>query len=201
MSSLARSASKTLSQKTTAELRDELARALKVTADSLAYLALVWRELEQRGENLDDLRVGLGRYLAPIADGSLAAEAVVMLAGHQTALDAMARLPIDEQRRIVAAGRVDVVRPGNNGPRVVSAPLISLRANEVARVFDGASLASAEKQKRALAKQTRKPTRKMVIELPVEVSSVIKTMARAKGVTSAELVSSIVVSAMAAKDR
>ena len=51
----------------TPDLREELARALTITADSLMYLAAVWKELEQRGEDLSDLRTGLGVYVPLIA--------------------------------------------------------------------------------------------------------------------------------------
>src|SRR5882724_9369466 len=60
-------------------LRRELSRALTVSAEHLIYLAQVWRELERRGEDLSDLRSGLGAYLPLIASGRLAAEAVVRL--------------------------------------------------------------------------------------------------------------------------
>ena len=51
----------------TPTLRGELARALTVTAETLEYLAAIWRELERRGQDLSELRKGMGQYLPLIA--------------------------------------------------------------------------------------------------------------------------------------
>ena len=84
----------------TEQLRAELAQALGLTARHLLYLAAVWRELERRGEDLSDLRSGIGVYLPAIAAGSVLPETVVRFAGKPTLLRAVAALTPDEQRRL-----------------------------------------------------------------------------------------------------
>ena len=60
----------------TAELRAELASAIGLTAKHLLHLAAIWAELEHRGEDLTDLRTGIGAYLPEIAAGSVVPEAI-----------------------------------------------------------------------------------------------------------------------------
>lgn len=97
-----------LADMTVDDLRRELARGLSLTADTLARLAAVWAELERRGEDLSDLRHGIARFLALIAAGQLAAEAVVAYAGRPGVLQAIVGVPLDRQRELAAGGEVRV---------------------------------------------------------------------------------------------
>lgn len=105
---------KMLAKASTEELRAELAAALKLTADHLVRLALVWAELERRGEDLSALKNGIGKYLPMIASGAVLAETVVAFAGEPLMLSRAAKLPVDEQRKAIEAGTV----PGR--PRAIS---------------------------------------------------------------------------------
>lgn len=84
----------------TSALRAELAHALKLTANHLLYLAAVWSELERRGEDLSNLRVGFAGWLPAIAAGTVAPEVVVAFAGQPRKLRAIAKLPVAEQEKI-----------------------------------------------------------------------------------------------------
>lgn len=89
----------------TDELRAELDRALRLTVEHLNHLAAVWAELERRGEDLSQLRKGVGRYVASIARGELLAEVVVAFAEDANALRRVAALPTGEQAEVVAGRR------------------------------------------------------------------------------------------------
>lgn len=93
----------------TEELRRELAAALTLSAQHLRYLALVWRELEARGEDLSELRQGLAAYLPLIAAGTLEAEVVVRYAGHTTLLHALTLLPVERQRALLAGEPIPII--------------------------------------------------------------------------------------------
>lgn len=99
----------------TQDLRTELGRALTLSADNIVQLAAIWRELEGRGEDLDDLRNGLGAYLPLIANGRLAAEAVVQFAGQRAVLRGLLGLPIEEQRRLSSGASVKIVTVNADG--------------------------------------------------------------------------------------
>lgn len=135
----------------TEALRGELARAIRVTAQSLVYLATIWQELEARGEDLSSLRTGLSAYLPLIASGHADPEAVVAFAGQHTLLRAVTQLPRDEQQRLAAGGSVRVVvqtPDGVEAERELSPTLLS--AAEVRRVFAPGAVRSPTEQSRIM---------------------------------------------------
>lgn len=116
---------------TTEELRGELARAITMTADALSYLAACWVELERRGEDLTDLRIGLAPYLREVAAGRLAPEAVISFAGEKMKLAWIAGQPPNIQRRL-ADGGIVTLRTSDGGER--SARFADLTAFEVRQI-------------------------------------------------------------------
>ena len=120
----------------TETLRAQLSRQLEITAEHVARLALIWRELERRGEDLSSLRSGLASYLPAVASGRLVPEAVVRLAGNKSALRTIAMLAPDEQRRLLASGTVAVASMTEGTRTVRQVPLHLLTPNEAARVID-----------------------------------------------------------------
>jgi hypothetical protein len=138
-------------------LRAELARVLQVSAADLVYLADIWAELENRGEDLSDLRRGMGVYLPMIARGQLAAEAVVRFAGHKTMLTAMAQLPVAEQRRLADGGTLPLVMLDERDGWVSrDVPADALTTAQVRQVFGPSRLQSTEEQYSQLAAAGKK---------------------------------------------
>ncbi|WP_375592118.1 hypothetical protein [Chitiniphilus eburneus] len=136
-----------LSSMSTQQLRTELAKILQVSAKQLIYMAAVWAELERRGEDLTDLRRGLGQYLPMIAAGALDAEAVVRHAGNTTLLKALATLPVPEQRRLLADGHLRVLELDESGQPVERLrPLPELPATEIRRLIHGGRVIPIEEQ-------------------------------------------------------
>lgn len=119
----------------TAELRAELAASLNMTARHILRLALIWAELERRGEDLSELRNGIGAYLPAIAAGTVAAEAVVAFAGQPVLLRHVSTLPIAEQRRLAAGGTVPLVVTSDKGYTHRMIPLSALPARSIPQVF------------------------------------------------------------------
>lgn len=99
----------TLSTLSTQELRSELNRALDMTAAHLRRLAAIVRLLEERGEDLSDLRLGLLGYLRQIAWGRLLPEIVVRYAEFPSALRAIAALPPPDQERFARGDGVPLI--------------------------------------------------------------------------------------------
>lgn len=83
---------------TDAQLKDELARVMGTTAESILRAAVIVKMLEDRGENLTELRIGLVWYLRRIASGQLMPEIVARFAGSYS-LERIARLPIRDQQK------------------------------------------------------------------------------------------------------
>lgn len=99
------------------QLKQELKKALAITAEHLQYLAAVWKELEKRGEDLSHLKTGLAGYLPMIASGQIDSNLIVKYAGRRTVLSALAKLPIEQQREIANDGHLTIVTLDENGKR------------------------------------------------------------------------------------
>lgn len=110
---------------TTEELREELRRAVNLTARSVAYLAEVWTELERRGEDMSDIRIGLAPFLRDVAAGRLAPEAVLTFAGSRMVLRWVGRRPLAEQKRLASGAPVEV--PTEEGPRQIPATQLTVQ--------------------------------------------------------------------------
>ena len=149
-----------LNNYSTQTLREELVKAVTMTARSIQYLATVWKELERRGEDLSDLRTGLASYLPLIAAGQLDAEVVVCFAGNKTLLQCISRLPIDDQRRLSTGGLLNVVIFDDAGKsNVTRLPAHALTTTQARMVFDEGRIRGADEQRtiaeaRAFAKRT-----------------------------------------------
>lgn len=130
-----------------ATLHNELRRAIQVTAETIAYLGEIWRELDRRGEDLTGYRVGMGRFLPLVAAGQLAPEAVVRFSGRIQLLRAVQLLPLPEQQRLATGSGVTVavVNPdGSIGER--SIPVDSLTGDQLRLAFDGGRIRSVAEQ-------------------------------------------------------
>lgn len=119
----------------TSALRAELAASLNMTARHILRLSHIWAELEKRGEDLSELRNGIGAYLPAIAAGVVAAEAVVAFAGQPTMLRSVATLPIEEQRRLAAGGTVPLVVGSDKGYTHRMVPLSAIPARSIPQIF------------------------------------------------------------------
>lgn len=138
----------------TQALRAELAQSLTMSARHLAYLAMIWRELENRGEDLSDLRTGLAVYLPQIAAGHLEAEAVIRYAGHPMLLRNIATLPIEQQRRLLAGETVPVLTVGSSGEYEQAAlPAHTLTPAQARMVFGDGKIRSVSEQQAILDSQ------------------------------------------------
>jgi hypothetical protein len=136
---------------TVEELRRELARSLRMTAESLVRLALIVRSLETRGEDLSELKIGLLPYLRQIAYGQVLPEVVVRYAERPMLVRSIAALPWPDQERLSNGAKVALaVRcpDGTLDHRMVD-PLYMDRA-QVQQVFARGRIRPPEEQLVAL---------------------------------------------------
>lgn len=184
-----------LAELTVEQLRAELSRGLTLTATTLTRLGAVWAELERRGENLSDLRIGLARTLPLIASGRLAAEAVVAFAGRPMVLRSLEGVPLDEQRRLADGQPIPIYLPGASSPE--SLPLARIPSAAVSRVIvDGTIRTPAEQRLALRQRKAAKPQRHYAVSvdrdnrtlkvgnMTVPLASVIAAMAEAAGAKS-----------------
>ena len=146
---------------TTEELKKHLAGSLEITAKHLNHMALVWRELELRGEDLSDLRHGIAAYLPMIAHGKVEASIVIKYAGQKTLLAALSRLHIEDQRRISETGYVPVVVERDGVTTTVETPLPRLSARDVFTVFGDDGIRTVTEQTKLLKRKPGPPKSKI----------------------------------------
>ncbi|AUT47027.1 hypothetical protein [Achromobacter sp. AONIH1] len=136
-----------LGSMSTQQLRERLAQSLTMTAKHLVYLAAIWNELEKRGEDLNDLRVGLASYLPHIAAGRLDADAVIRFAGQPAILKSIAALPVNEQREMAYGKPVRVLSIDGTGAYTeAEIPAYALTASQARIVFSGDKLRTPVEQ-------------------------------------------------------
>jgi hypothetical protein len=140
----------------TDDLRKQLAHGLTLTAITLTRLGAVWAELERRGEDLSDLKIGIARTLPLIASGRLAAEAVVAFAGRPMILRALEGVPLEQQRRLADGEPIPVYLQGESEPKAL--PLSRIPSAAVTRVISEGIVRTPAEQRLAIReKKRRKP--------------------------------------------
>lgn len=82
-------------------MKSELASLLGFTATTLLRLAVVVNELENRGESMGGIRMGLLPILRKIAAGEILPDAVVLYAGKPGLLKALGKMTIEKQKELV----------------------------------------------------------------------------------------------------
>lgn len=119
-----------------ASLRAELARSLAMTAAHLMRTAWVVRLLEEQGDDLSDLRIGLLDYLRRIAYGQVSPDLVVRYSQTPGLMRTLTALPLPDQNRIASGEPVTVVVRREDGvfDKRLADPL-KLTKDQVSQVF------------------------------------------------------------------
>lgn len=128
---------------TNEQLKTELASALSSTAQSMIKMAAIVRLLEERGEDLSALRLGMITNLRKIAYGQLVPEAVVRFADFPALLHRIGALPLPEQQRLAAGEPVKLLT--SDGSHLLADPL-NLTYDQVMQVFAKGALRTDEQQ-------------------------------------------------------
>lgn len=152
----------------TAQLRAELSRALERTAAHLMRLALIVRVLEERGEDLSDLRLGLLPYLRQIAYGRILPEVVVRFAESPALVRTIAALPPPDQRRLAAGEPVPLVVAREGGHDIRMADPLRMTAAQIHQVFRHGRICDESEQLLTLEGRGRKPARRSVGRILVD---------------------------------
>ncbi|AMP72623.1 hypothetical protein UW163_24120 (plasmid) [Ralstonia solanacearum] len=176
-------------------LRAELARTISLTAHAIARMAVIWRELERRGEDLSDVRTGLATFLPMVADGKLHPEAVVKFAGRTVLLRTLSGLPAEKQIRLVNGERITVVMPGGDE---VQLPIEDIPTQRLPRVFHGGEIRSIHDQLVIEARSGLDPRGQRGVDLDGALFDAIATVlgSSGRGVDAARMV---IVSGMTTK--
>jgi len=139
------------------QLREELAKSLHVTAAHLRRLAVIVRLLEERGEELADLRIGLLPYLRQIAYGQVLPEVIIRFAESPWLVRLIGGLPLPDQKRLSDGERVKLSVRREDGFEHRLVDPLSMTRDQVLLAFSRDRLRTEEEQ--ILILEERKPAR------------------------------------------
>lgn len=142
----------------TAELRAQLHEAIGLTEAAIVRVATIWSELSRRGEDLSGVRFSLARFMLRVARGQLLPGLVVALSGQTRALERIAELPLDDQKRLAAGDALEIYRGQD---RIDTAPLASLTYSEIALAIRDGRIRSAAEQRMAFERVKKARSRRM----------------------------------------
>lgn len=142
---------------TTDQLKSRLTELLSVTAETLLELAAIVKELEWRGEDLENLKLSMIHWLRLIANGQLLPEVVVKFQATPMVMRKIARLPIPDQRRLANGGSVDLL--ANEKGETRSVPPDAMSRDEIEQAFATDHIRSLSEQRGVLdSRSTRRRT-------------------------------------------
>lgn len=119
-------------------LKRELVESLGLTARGLLRCACIVHVLEERGEDLTAMQIGIINFLRKIACGQLLPEVVVRFAGNTVLLKRIENLPIADQRRLATGSPVALLVLGTDGGRTIrQADPLKMTAQQVKQAFAG----------------------------------------------------------------
>lgn len=172
----------------TEQLKSWFAESLAVTAENLKRLAVIWKELESRGEDLSHLKSGLMSYLGLIAENKILPELVVRCAGQAMLLKKMSQIPIEEQYELAQKGAgIFEISGGEIIKKVL--PLEMIPSTKLSQLFGPTEIRTDAEQIAIIQSSLKRPrspngTKKpmeVTISLPFEQYQSLLGKARSKG--------------------
>lgn len=154
------------------ELMRNLTEGIRLTAEVLCRLSLVWAELERRGKDLSHLRKGLMSYIPIIASGEIIPEAVVMYAKRPKIIESLRGVPIQTQRDLILNEKkisTVIIQP-NGKPETVEFTLQSLPNHLIKQVFSDGRIIDVSEQKTMILTKNRKTVKKEKAVLKAKIS-------------------------------
>lgn len=142
-------------------LRAELGASLERTAAELVRLAWVVRLLEERGEDLTDLKLDLVPHLRLIAYGQLSPALVVRYGQSGPLMRAARSLPMPDQERLAKGERITmaVQRPDGSFDQQMADPAL-MSPRQIAQVFAAGRVRSIEEQILVLRDRPDRPAKR-----------------------------------------
>ena len=139
------------------DLRAELAKQMQLTAQHLIRLAAVVAELERRGEDLSDLRIGMLHHLRRIAAGQVLPEIVVRFANAPGLLAKIGAMPIPDQQRLIDGESIKLlVNSPDGGVGHLMVDPMKLTRQQVTQIFARDHIRDEQEQRLVLAAQRNK---------------------------------------------
>lgn len=154
----------------TEELMQRLGAAMSVHVEKLVEIAALIRVLEHRGENLDQLKIGMLVWFRRIAYGQVMPEVFTKFRFNPNVLEKVASLPIPDQRRLSSGGTVEVLTFSGQNVTTRQVDPINMTGRELQQVFYRGRVRNLTEQRGWL--EDKKPQRQ-TSELQLEPGVVV----------------------------
>lgn len=134
------------------DLRQIIRDGLRMIAESYLRMALALRALEEGGDDLEWARDELGAqtygWLRRIGHNQMLAKVVVAFKKNAAAVEAVSRLPIPDQDKVIKAKRVSMVVVTNAGKAdTIKAEVATMGKEQLRQVFDGGRIRDEAEQR------------------------------------------------------
>lgn len=157
-----------LSSLSTEQLKSKLAESLAVTAAQLVRSAAIVLLLEERGEDVEALKIGMLQYLRKIALGQLLPAVVVRFASKQAALDCIVKLTLTDQKRLAEGEPVILLVYDTNGRQdYVKADPLTMTRDQMKQAFGKDYIRNEAEQLLILAERREKRLRRARPEVEI----------------------------------
>lgn len=157
-----------LSSLSTEQLKNQLVESLAVTAAQLVRSAAIVLLLEERGEDVEALKIGMLQYLRKIALAQLLPAVVVRFASKQAILDKITNLPLTEQKRLAEGEPIRLLVYDANGRQThLMADPLKMGRDQMRQAFGKDYIRDEAEQLLFLAERREKTLRRARPEVEV----------------------------------
>ncbi len=144
---------------TSDELKRELQSCLTLTIDSMRRMASIVKELEERGEDLGDLKLALLNHLRRIAHGQLSAAALVRFSSRPDVLSKVAALPLPDQERLASGDKVRLAVRHEGSIELQSFDPLDLTRDQLSQAFGRGAMRSQSEQVAIIESRAARPAK------------------------------------------
>lgn len=192
---------------TTQQLFTEFNTCTIRVSEGLYRMAVLWVELENRGENLSVIKTPFRQFFPDIASGRLLPEVVLEYGGAPKKLEIFSTLVAEDQRRLASedAAVPLVVRTASGAAEVRTVNPHEMRLSEIRQVFGEGRIRTPSEQQRfvpaTIAEQQpvaapslfNEEAFDLLAELTAQQRRDLSTLAFSRGMTPAEFVVDLLV--------
>lgn len=165
-----------LAEMSTDDLRKEFFKSLDITVKHFIHMANIWKELEQRGEDMSRFREGIAIYIEMIAHNHIDPNLVVRYTGKKVLLNALSKLPMEQQKLIAQDEYVEVARVDGDDISSEKIKLSALPSTDIYTVIGEYGIRPVAEQQRMLIQREGKTQKKQRRARKVEVDPVNNTL-------------------------
>jgi len=128
-------------------LKEMLVEKFEATIERIVEIASIVRVLENRGEDLDELKIGMIDWFRRVAYGQVLPEVLINYGDNQKLLKKISNLPIPDQKRISSGESVEVLAYVDGAATERKVSPYDMTNKEINQVFCNGKIRSLSEQR------------------------------------------------------